>query len=84
MACYAQDILPKFRPQDIACMTARGVRLGDSQWMCDPSANHGFSDHGNARRVFAALSDGFMPPDVTWSQEWRDTYQRWMTDGFQP
>jgi hypothetical protein len=28
----------------------------------EPSANDGFDDHANARRVFAALSAGFMPP----------------------
>jgi hypothetical protein len=65
-------------------MTSKGVRLGDSQWMCNPSASNGFDDHGNARRVYAALSEGFMPPDGAWSQDWLDTYQRWMTEGCQP
>jgi hypothetical protein len=81
---YAEDIQPMFRPGDITCMTRRGVRIGDAQWMCDPAANHGFNDHGNARRVHAALSDGFMPPDGQWSQDWLDIYSKWMTDGFQP
>jgi hypothetical protein len=43
-----------------------------------------FDDHGNARRVFAALSAGFMPPGNRWPQDWLDTYSNWMTDGFQP
>jgi hypothetical protein len=81
---YAQDIEPMFRPGDISCMTRRGVRIGDAQWMCDPAANHGFNDHGNARRVHAALSEGFMPPDGQWSQDWLAIYSNWMTDGFQP
>src|SRR5262245_28668611 len=47
-----------FRPVDISCMTPKGVHLGDTQWMCDAAGNHGFDD---PRRVFAALSAGFMP-----------------------
>lgn len=81
---YAQDILPMFRTGDISCMMPKGVRIGNAQWMCDPATNHGFDDHGNARRVFAALSSGFMPPDGKWPQERLDIYSRWMTDGFQP
>ena len=84
MAAYANDIRPKFRVHDISCMTAKGVRLGDAHWMCDPSAGGGFDDHENARRVYAALSQGFMPPDGAWSQDWLVTYQSWMADGFQP
>jgi hypothetical protein len=81
---YAQNILPLFRASDIACMTPRGVRIGDTQWMRDPAANGGFDDHGNARRVFAALSSGFMPPGARWPQDRLDLYSSWMTDGFQP
>jgi hypothetical protein len=81
---YTNDILPKFRPGDIGCMRSKGVHLGESNWMCNSSAGNGFADHGNARRVFAALSAGFMPPDGAWAQAWLDTYQNWMTDGFQP
>ena len=60
---YAKDIRPLFRPQDIACMSRAGVRLGDAAWMCDPAGNNGFADHGNARHVYAALEKGVMPPD---------------------
>ena len=81
--CYANDILPMFRPGDIGCMTPKGIHLGDAQWMCDPAANDGFDDHANARRVFAALSSGFMPPGHKWPQDWLDIYSNWMTDGFQ-
>ena len=81
---YAQDILLMFRPGDIGCMNPKGIHLGSAQWMCDPAVNHGFDDHANARRVFAALSSGFMPPGHKWSQEWLDIYSNWMADGFQP
>jgi hypothetical protein len=81
---FATDILPLFRPGDITCMASKGVRLSDALWMCDPTASDGFGDHGNARRVYAALSAGFMPPGHKWSQDHLDTYSTWMTDGFQP
>lgn len=84
MVTYTDDILPMFRPQDVTCMTPQGVKIGDVTWMCDPAGNHGFPDHGNARRVFAALHRGFMPPDGQWSQQWLDTYQSWMDGGFEP
>jgi hypothetical protein len=82
--CYAKDILPMFRPGDIGCMTPKGIHLGDAQWMCDPAANDGFDDHANARRVFAALSAGFMPPGQKCPQDRLDIYSNWMTGGFQP
>jgi hypothetical protein len=81
---YANDILPKFRPGDVSCMKRKNIRLDDAQWMCDPAASHGFDDHGNARVVYSALSEGFMPPDGAWQQDWLDTYQKWMSEGFQP
>ena len=83
---YADDLRPKFRAQDIACMRGRRVLLADPNWMCDPAGGHGFADHANGRRVFGALSRniGFMPPDGKWSPEWLDTYQAWMDGGFQP
>jgi hypothetical protein len=81
---YADDILPLFRQIDINCMTPKGVHLGDAQRMCNAVAGSGFDDHGNARRVFAALSAGFMPSGNRWPQDWLDTYSDWMTDGFQP
>lgn len=81
---YADDIRPKIRQKDVNCMTPRGYAIGDVEWMCDAAASHGFDDHGNARTVFDQLSQGFMPPDGAWPQDWLDTYQAWMTDGFQP
>ena len=86
---YAQDIRPKFRPGEIGCMAPRGIRIGDAQWMCDPAPSFGFPDHGNARHVCERLNlpagaDGQMPPGRKWQQDWLDTYQQWMTDGFNP
>lgn len=84
VATYAVDIRPKFRAQDVACMTPRHMLIGESDWMCDAAAGFGFPDHGNARHVFQRISNGSMPPDGRWSQAWMDTYQGWMTGGFQP
>jgi hypothetical protein len=81
---FAKDIARKFRSSDIGCMAPKGVLLGNAQWMCDAAAGHGFDDHANARRVYAALEDGVMPPDHEWPEEWLDTYRRWMEDGFNP
>ena len=81
---FAADIQPLFRPGDIRCMTPKGIHLGDVQWMCDAAGNDDFSDHANARRVHAALAEGFMPPGARWPQDHLDIYQNWMADGFQP
>jgi hypothetical protein len=81
---FSKDVLPLFRPVDISCMAAKGVQLAEAPWMCDAAGSDDFDDHGNARRVFAVLSSGFMPPGHRWSQDWLDTYSSWMTDGFLP
>jgi hypothetical protein len=51
--------------------------------MCDRGAGNGFDDHGNVRLVYSVLSQGFMPPDSAWPQDWLDTCQHWIDDGFQ-
>jgi hypothetical protein len=81
---FATDILPMFKPGDIGCMAPRGILIGSADWMCDPTAGNGYPDHGNARRVHSALSRGVMPPNRKWPQDWIDTYNAWMTDGFNP
>lgn len=81
---FDKDVLPLFRDVDINCMNAKGVHLGDAQWMCDVSANEDFQDHANARRVYAALSSGSMPPGHRWPQAALTIYSNWMLDGFQP
>jgi hypothetical protein len=81
---YAADIAPKFRPKDIACMAAFDVRLDDAAWMCGAAPSFGHPDHGNAREVFARLSEGSMPPDAAWPTPWTDAYRAWMDGGFLP
>jgi hypothetical protein len=81
---FTADIRPKFRPGDIACMGRSHVNLDDVSWMCDAAGGAGYADHANARRVFAALSKGIMPPDGAWSRDWLAMFQSWMDTGFQP
>jgi len=81
---FTQDVLPLFRPGDIACMGGKGVILNDAGWMCDAAGDSDYPDHANARRVFEQLSQGRMPPDSAWSKEPVATYQQWMSDGFTP
>jgi hypothetical protein len=56
-------------------MSRATVLLGDAGWMCDPTPNHGFADHGNARHVYATLKKGVMPPDKKWPLQWLDTFE---------
>jgi hypothetical protein len=65
-------------------MDRGGVKLADTAWMCDGAGGAGYADHANARRVFAALSKGTMPPDAAWSRDWLATFQAWMDAGFHP
>jgi hypothetical protein len=81
---YAADIRPKFRETDIACMTPRRILVDSATWMCDPSGQFGYDDHGNARVVLERLQAGDMPPDAPWSPEWVATFEAWMSDGFRP
>jgi len=80
----ARDIEPKFRNLDRNCMAGRGIFLADAAWMTDPAAAFDFADHGNARHVFARLSNHSMPPGAPWSADWLQLYQRWMDAGFAP
>jgi hypothetical protein len=80
---YWQDIRPKFRATDVACMSRKGVQLSDAGWMCDLAADFGYNDHGKARHVFDYLRTRQMPPDGGWPQQWLDIYQSWMDGGFQ-
>jgi hypothetical protein len=79
---FTCDIRPLFRVVDVACMSPRGVKLDDVDWMCRPAAINGFDDHGNARGVFVMLSRGSMPPDERWTRTQLDLFERWMTEGF--
>ena len=81
---FAKDIVPMFRPDDIACMRSMGVRLDNPDWMTDPGGDPDYPDYANARRVFAVLQKGSMPPDQPWSGAWLTVYQDWMANGFAP
>ena len=80
---FTTKILPLFRRRDIGCMAQRGILIGSADWMCDPAATNNYPDHGNARRVYTALTRGIMPPDGKWPQDRLDTFQKWMDEGFQ-
>ena len=81
---FTTDIAPRFRPDDVICMRPMGVRLADPNWMTDPGGDDAHPDFANARRVFAVLQRGTMPPDAPWPQDWLDTYAAWMAAGFAP
>jgi hypothetical protein len=81
---FAADILPLFRAQDIDCMRPMGVHLDDPVWMTNPAGDLRRPDHANARRVFATLRSGRMPPHAPWSDAQLATYEAWMAAGFAP
>jgi hypothetical protein len=82
---FARDILPLFRPIDIAHMKPRGVKLDDYAYMSDPANNH-----QNAEEVQQALSpqDGgppAMPPSGPyWSSGQLTLFAKWRSDGYLP
>lgn len=79
---FATDIMPLFRAEDVACMRPMGVRLNNPDWMTDPGGDEVHQDYANARRVFAVLQKGTMPPDQPWSSAQLALYQDWMANGF--
>jgi hypothetical protein len=72
-----------FRNQDIGCMRAAGVLLGDRRYMSDPSGNH-----ANAVQVRDFLTGALTPRmpkgGPFWTQAMIDLYNQWMADGFLP
>jgi hypothetical protein len=52
--------------------------------MTDPAGDLRRPDHAHARRVFATLQSGRMPPDAPWSEAQLALYQAWMEGGFAP
>jgi hypothetical protein len=85
---FASDILPLFRPNDIACMQDFGVSLGDYAYMSDPAGDDKFPDHANARDVLAHLTGASTPRmpmgGPFWSPEWISMLEQWITDGSLP
>ncbi len=85
---FAKDIAPLFRARDIQCMKNYFVYLDDYSYMSDAASDADFSDHANARSVYARLV-GTVTPRMPqggpyWPQEQLDQFQSWMTGGFQP
>jgi hypothetical protein len=82
---FARDILPLFRPVDIAHMKARGVNLDDYGYMSDSS-----NSHQNVERVQQTVSpQGGAPPEMPpggpyWTPEQLALFGQWRIDGYQP
>jgi hypothetical protein len=78
---FENDILPLFRPQDIACMSGRGVLLDDFAYMSQPA---------NARAVYKALTGATQPQMPLGGPFWTPVqlalFNTWMTENppFQP
>jgi hypothetical protein len=81
------DIAPMFTDAQAACMAGQGVSLKDYAFMSDAGGDQTYSDHANARHVFARLSGTTegrrMPPGGPfWSPAQLAQFQNWMTGGF--
>jgi len=77
---FASDVLPLFRPIDIAHMKRPGLDfpLDDFSFMTQP---------GNAANVVARVTDGTMPPPGTgdrWPPEKIAVVQAWIDGGMKP
>ena len=88
MTSFAADIRPLFTPQDIGCMSGRGVQLGDYGYMSNPAGDGTMPDHANARHVYARLTGAETPQmpmgEAAWSADKLKTFSNWMAGGFQP
>jgi hypothetical protein len=78
---FQNDILPLFRPQDIACMAGMGVMLDDYSYMSQPD---------NAQAVYDHLT-GTAQPQMPlggpyWTADQIALFNRWMTESppYQP
>lgn len=77
---FAADIVPLFRPVDIAHMKPFGVKLDNYAYMSDPA-----DDHGNAKAVLDTLTSQNMPPGGPfWPQDKLDLFAAWMSGGYLP
>lgn len=70
MVSFAQQIRPLFREKDVRAM-ASTFDLSDY----DHVRTH-------AESIFAAVSEGSMPCDGVWSQEWISLFKQWMDAGY--
>jgi hypothetical protein len=92
-ASFRSDVLPLFTPTDISHMKRMGVLLDDYEYMSNPAggslgASPSYADHGNARAIYSYLTGETSPRmplrAAPWNAQQLDTYQQWMTDGFEP
>jgi hypothetical protein len=72
---FQRDIVPLFRPEDIACMSGRGVLLNDFGYMSQPA---------NAQNVYDHLT-GTAQPQMPmngpyWSPAQLALFNTWMTE----
>jgi hypothetical protein len=73
---FQANILPLFRPQDIACMKNMGVLLNDYAYMSQPE---------NAQNVYDHLKENGATPRMPlggpyWTPEHLGLFQTWMTE----
>jgi hypothetical protein len=72
---FQNDILPLFRPQDIACMSGRGILLNDYTFMAQPA---------NAQEVYDHLTGTAQPRmplgGPYWTAEQIALFNTWMTE----
>jgi hypothetical protein len=85
---FEADIVSLFRSADVQCMTARGVKLGDFEYMSDAAGDTDFSDHANARHVLARISGQEVPRmplgAPAWASEKINLLRQWIDDGCPP
>jgi len=71
---FADDIRPLFRKKDVDEMKGiSGFDLSDYEDV-----------RGRAQGIYARLSDGSMPCDGTWPEEWIARFKQWMDQGMKP
>jgi hypothetical protein len=99
---FARDIAPLFTPKDVNCMRivqndrGQNIILNDYGYMGDATGDGTYTDHSNARHVYAHLTGEEKPqmpmgsekkwnaPDNPDGQSALMKYQTWMEQGFQP
>jgi len=83
---FARDVAPLFHPSDVSCMAKFGVLLNDYAYMSDPTGNHTYTDHANAREAYSHLIGATAPRMPLGGPFWSDAqlqlFNQWITDGF--
>ncbi len=85
---FAGDVSRLFGEGDLRCMGPRGVALDDFAYMADAAGDMDHPDHANARHVLARLKGDEVPRMPFHAPAWPDdkiaTFEKWISDGFQP